>query len=215
MSVAARLRPTVASVTRLLLIRHGQSEWNASGRWQGQADPPLTELGRRQAYEASPSLGAVDGIFSSTLERARITAEIISEQLGVGPVISLPDLVERHAGEWQGLTRAEIEQHYPGYLDQDRRPPSWETNELLGARAFAALERIVVALGEERPGVDAEAIIVTHGGLIYEVERRLGATFDRLGNLGGRYITFERHGWVLGERVDLLHGVDVTIPDQI
>ncbi|NLA34401.1 MAG: histidine phosphatase family protein [Actinobacteria bacterium] len=202
-------------MTRLLLIRHGQSEWNASGRWQGQADPPLTELGRRQAYEASPSLGAVDGIFSSTLERARITAEIVAEQLGVGPVIALPGLVERHAGEWQGLTRADIEARFPGYLDEDRRPPGWETNESLAERAFAALERIVAALGEERPGVDAEAIVVTHGGLIYEIERRLGAAFERLGNLEGRYVSCDARGWALGSRVDLLHGVDVTVPDQI
>ena len=64
---------------RLLLVRHGQSTWNALGRWQGQADPPLTDIGRRQAAEASAAIGAVDAIFSSTLERARVTAEIIAE----------------------------------------------------------------------------------------------------------------------------------------
>lgn len=202
-------------MTRLLLIRHGQSEWNASGRWQGQADPPLTDLGRRQAFEAAAALGAVDGIFSSTLERARHTAEIIAEQLGVGPVIAIPDLVERNAGEWQGLTRAEIDERWPGYLDNDLRPPGWEPNELLAERAFAALERIVSALGEERPGVDVEAIVVTHGGLIYEVERSLGAAFERMGNLFGRWVTHGPGGWTLGDRVDLLGGVDVTIPDQI
>jgi len=54
--------------TRALLTRHGQSEWNALGRWQGQADPPLTDLGRRQAHEAARSLGAVDGIWASDLQ---------------------------------------------------------------------------------------------------------------------------------------------------
>ena len=48
--------------TQLLVVRHGQSEWNAIGRWQGHADPALTELGRRQAYVAAASIGAVDGI---------------------------------------------------------------------------------------------------------------------------------------------------------
>ncbi|HPB44693.1 MAG TPA: histidine phosphatase family protein [Microthrixaceae bacterium] len=208
-------------MTRLLLIRHGQSEWNADGRWQGQANPPLTTLGRRQAAEASASLGAVDGIFSSTLNRAHSTAEIIAAEIGIGPVIALPGLIERHAGEWQGLTRSQIEAQFPGYLDENRRPPSWESDDSLAERAFDSLDRIVRALaelgarGEERSGVDVEAIVVTHGGLVYEVERRLGATFERMGNLDGRYVNHVSGSWVLGERVDLLHGVDVTIPDQI
>src|SRR3954449_1914254 len=100
----------------LLLVRHGQSEWNAVGRWQGQADPPLTELGREQARLAARSLGALDAIFASDLQRATETALIISNALGVGPVVIDPDLRERDAGEWSGLTRSEIEEQYPGYL---------------------------------------------------------------------------------------------------
>jgi len=202
-------------VTRLLLIRHGQSTWNALGRWQGQADPPLTETGRRQAFEASAAIGAVDAVFSSTLERARVTAEIVSEQLGVGPVVSLPGLIERTAGEWEGLTRIEIEERYPGYLDAGDRPPGWEEDERLEARAMYALDRIVAALGEERPGIDVDVVVVTHGGVIYQIERRFGAPFERMANLGARWIEFVRGEWRLGDRVDLLHGVDVTIPDQI
>jgi len=114
------------------------------GRWQGQADPPLTPLGRRQAAEASAAIGAVDAVFSSTLERARVTAEIISEQIGVGPVVSLPGLVERTAGDWEGLTRVEIEEQFPGYLDAGDRPPGWEDDEVLEERAMSALGTIVV-----------------------------------------------------------------------
>jgi probable phosphoglycerate mutase len=209
-------------VTRLLLIRHGQSTWNALGRWQGQEDPPLTDLGRRQAAEASAAIGAVDAVFSSTLERARVTAEIIAEQIGVGPVVSLPDLIERRAGEWEGMTRAEIEEQYPGFLEAGHRPPNWEADEVLGDRAMSAFGQIVlglgsdlVASGEERGDVDVDAIVVTHGGLVYEVERRLGAPFERMANLGARWIELRRGVWHLGDRVDLLHGIDVTIPDQI
>ena len=54
-----------------------------------------------------------------------------------------------------------------------------------------------------------------HGGLIYQVERRFGAPFERMSNLGARWIELRRGEWHLGDRVDLLHGVDVTIPDQI
>ena len=57
-------------MTRVLLVRHGQSEWNADGRWQGQADPALTDLGRHQALHASRSLGSVDAIVASDLQRA-------------------------------------------------------------------------------------------------------------------------------------------------
>lgn len=216
-------------MTRLLLVRHGQSTWNAEGKWQGQADPPLTPLGRRQAAEASAAIGAVDAVFSSTLERARVTAEIISEAIGVGPVVSLPGLIERHAGEWQGLTRVEIEATYPGYLDAGHRPAGWEANESLQERAIDALERIAASVAEERSGVDLDGVrdgfgqadvphvvVITHGGLVYQVEAFLGAPFEKIGNLGGRWI--ERTvdgGWRLGDRVDLLHGIDVTIPDQI
>ena len=96
-------------MTRLLLVRHGESEWNALGKWQGQANPPLTDQGRRQAQQAAGVLGAFDAIVASTLQRAAETAAIISEVMGVGPVLVEEDLQERSAGPWQGLTRVEIE----------------------------------------------------------------------------------------------------------
>src|SRR5688500_8423312 len=70
------LRP----MTRLLLVRHGESEWNAVGRWQGWADPPLTELGLEQARLAAKAVGAVDLIVASDLERAWHTAEVIAAE---------------------------------------------------------------------------------------------------------------------------------------
>jgi glucosyl-3-phosphoglycerate phosphatase len=82
----------------LLVIRHGRSEWNAIGRWQGHADPPLSELGRRQAILAAASIGAVDAIVSSDLLRAAETAAIIAQKLGVGPVVVDERLGERDAG---------------------------------------------------------------------------------------------------------------------
>src|SRR3954464_6700209 len=98
---------TVASgsmTSRVLLVRHGQSEWNAVGRWQGQADPPLSDLGRAQARAAARSLGSLDAVYASDLQRATETALIIAEQIGIGPVILDPDLRERDAGQWSGLT---------------------------------------------------------------------------------------------------------------
>src|ERR1700680_1413671 len=79
-----------AGTTRLLLVRHGESTWNADGRWQGQADPPLTERGRLQASLAAQALGSIDAIASSDLERAAETASIIAARLGLEPVLSEP-----------------------------------------------------------------------------------------------------------------------------
>lgn len=196
-----------AAVTEVLVIRHGQSEWNALGRWQGQENPPLTDLGRSQAAEAALAVGAVDAIFASPLDRAATTAGIISEQVGVGPVVVLDGLMERHAGEWQGLTRPEIEQAWPGYLDAGRRPPAWEDDGEVEARALASLEAMVATL----PG--STLLAVAHAGIIYALERALGAEFGRIGNLAGRRITHRNGSFNLDERVHLL--AEETVPGQI
>jgi probable phosphoglycerate mutase len=174
--------PSRPPPTRALLVRHGQSEWNAIGRWQGQADPPLSDLGRRQAREAADAVGAVDAIWASDLARAVETATIIAERIGVGPVVIDPDLRERDAGGFSGLTRAEIDERFPGYLAERRRPPGWEPDEHLLARALGALRRIAV----EIPGGDV--LVVTHGGLVYAVEAHLGFDHARLANVEGRWV---------------------------
>jgi probable phosphoglycerate mutase len=209
--------------SRVLLVRHGQSEWNAAGRWQGQADPPLSELGRAQARAAAHSLGALDAVYASDLQRASETAEIIAAALSLGPVLVDPDLRERNAGEWSGLTREEIHERYPGYLPDDRhrafapdggepkRPPGWETDEALRVRAFRGLERIHAQVP------DGDVLAVTHGGLIYVIEDHLGEPFHRLANGQGRWIEMDGDKLVLGERVLLVNddGTPVTVPDQL
>jgi broad specificity phosphatase PhoE len=200
-----------APTTRALLLRHGQSEWNAVGRWQGQADPPLSDLGRRQAWEAARAIGAVDAIYASDLQRAAETAAIIAGEIGVGPVILDPDLRERDAGEYSGLTRAEIEERFPGYLDDHRRPPGWEPDEHLLARALRALAR----MARDVPGADV--LVVTHGGLVYTIEGHLGTEFSRLANAEGRWVEIDsRTGRLrLGERILLADPDDLTVPGQL
>jgi broad specificity phosphatase PhoE len=195
--------------TRVLLTRHGQSEWNALGRWQGQADPPLSDRGRRQAHEAARALGAVDAIWASDLRRAAETAVIIGDDMGVGPVVLDADLRERDAGEWTGLTRAEIERRYPGFLPDGRRPPGWESDELLLARAQRTLERIADAV----PGGDV--LVITHAGLVFAVERHLGLDRTRLANVEGRWVTLAGDRLRLGDRMLLADPEDVTIPRQM
>lgn len=195
--------------TRVLLVRHGQSEWNAIGRWQGQADPPLSDLGRRQAREAARAIGAVDAIWASDLQRAAETAAIISSDLGVGPVVLEPDLRERDAGEYSGLTRSEIEERFPGYLEARKRPPGWEPEEHLLARAL----RVVHEIGRAVPGGDVLA--VTHGGLVYTLEAHLGAAHARLANTEGRWIAVDGGRLRLGDRILLADADDLTVPGQI
>jgi probable phosphoglycerate mutase len=194
-------------VTRILVVRHGQSEWNADGRWQGQENPPLTELGQRQALHAAQAVGAVDAVYASPLERATMTAHLIAESIGIGPVVLLPGLMERHAGEWQGLTRDQIDVEFPGYLEAGQRPPGWEDDDLVEARVMDALATIA---GEHPEG---HVLAVAHAGVIFAIERALDAPWERLANLGGRWLERTAGGWHIGERVHLL--VDETIPDQI
>jgi broad specificity phosphatase PhoE len=200
---------TVSAVTEMLLVRHGQSEWNALGRWQGNADPALTELGRLQARHAAGRVGAVDVIVASPLIRALETARLISAQIGVGPVVVDADLAERDAGEWEGLTRAEIEEGWPGYLATDKRPPGYEAHELLVRRARAALDRVHA----EYDGADV--LVVTHGGLIGAVERDGGLPWERMPNLGGRRVTHHGDRLSVGERLVLVDDDELTIPTQI
>jgi len=198
-------------VSRILLVRHGQSEWNARGQWQGQADPPLTDLGRRQAQIAAELAGSFDLIASSDLQRARDTAETIATAIGVGPVQVDSDLRERHIGEWQGLTRSEIDERYPGYLAERRRPASYESDGAIRARVVPALARLAAAID------GGTALVVAHGGVIYTIEALLGLGFERIPNLGGRWIEITASAMRHHERVLMIDPdtVEASVPGQL
>lgn len=222
-------RAMTIAPTRVLMIRHGQSEWNLTGRWQGQSDPPLTDLGRTQARHAARSLGQVDAIWSSDLQRAAETAAIVSGELGVGPVVLDPGVRERDVGEWAGLTREEIDERFPGYLPPRdgpdargttvRRPPSWEADHSVIERVTAVLARIREEVGA------GEVLVVAHAGILYAVERALGDRGERLGNLEGRWFELvtapgdpvPRLGDLarLGDRIALLDPEEVTVPKNL
>lgn len=195
---------------RLLLVRHGESTWNAQSRWQGQADPPLSPFGERQAEDATVRLAqvaAVTAVWVSDLVRARRTGELIAQRLDLDAVREEPRLRERDVGAWSGLTRAEIEQRWPGYLAARRSPPDFEGDEALLERTLAGLAAVV-------DGSDSgDVVVVTHGGVIRTIERSLGATPERLPNLGGRWLLADSPtDLALGERVVLLEPEEVTVP---
>lgn len=197
---------------RLLLVRHGLSEWNATGRWQGWADPPLTDLGRQQALAAARGVGAVDVLVASDLQRARETAEIIGESVGMGPVLVDEGLRERHVGEYTGLTRAEIEERWPGALASYADPPGGETRDEVVARVLDVISR----LAEAHPGADVLA--VSHGGIIRYLERHLGEERPPLPNLAGVEVSVHGDGRIkVSDRVLLIDPDEValTVPHQL
>jgi broad specificity phosphatase PhoE len=143
-------------VTTLLLVRHGETDWNADGRLQGQTDRPLSDFGRRQARKLAEELAGerLDAIYSSDLSRARETAEIVGERLGL-PVEIDAGLREKDWGTWEGLTAVE----------RDRVEFVGESTQAHQARMLRALRRI----SERHPG-EERVLVVTHGGSMRRVQ---------------------------------------------
>ena len=198
---------TLWAVARsLLLVRHGQSTWNDEGRWQGQADPPLSALGEAQAAEAAARLAGVGfaAVASSDLVRARRTAEIVARSLALGPVIVEPRLKEYDVGRWCGLTKPEIEQGWPGMI------AAWAGGALPstpgGELRVAFAERVVASLRRlagEMPAGDM--LVVTHSGVVRTLERLLGVEHVPIGNLSGRWCLVDDDGGLsMGDGVVLL-----------
>jgi broad specificity phosphatase PhoE len=152
-------------VTTILLARHGETDWNREGRFQGHADPPLNETGRAQAAELAAELKEVElaAVYSSPLRRALETARVVAAEHRLEP-IPVDALREVDVGSWQGLTRAEIEAHSPEqfarWLDYDQGWEDGESYEEMGGRAVAALLELAAAHEGER------ILAVTHGGPI-------------------------------------------------
>ena len=162
-------------MTTLLLVRHGETDWNRTGRWQGHSNTPLNELGRQQARELAESLGGVDVVYSSDLDRARETAEILAERLGADVQFD-PRLRERSFGAWEGLTSAEIEERFG---EAHRR---WQAGEGAGAddaEPFDAFgQRVNSFLADVlRRHPDETVLVIGHGGSI-RVIHALAAGLD-------------------------------------
>jgi broad specificity phosphatase PhoE len=145
--------------------RHGRTLWNAEKRFQGQTDVALDEVGVAQAGQAAQVLAGLspDRIVSSDLSRARATAQALADLTGLD-VTTDPGLRETHAGQWEGLTRDEIEARFPGAMerwsaDSDERPGGGEDRREVSARAVAAIERALTGIGP-----DGTLVVATHSG---------------------------------------------------
>ena len=152
-------------VTTLLLVRHGETDWNRDGRWQGHSDTQLNDTGREQARRVAGELGDADVIYSSDLARARETADIIAAELGGLEINVDRRLRERSFGGWEGRTAPEIEadfaeQHARWRAGNGAGADDAEPFDAFGNRVRHFLEDLLA----KHPG--ETVLVVAHGGSI-------------------------------------------------
>ena len=198
-------------VARLVLLRHGETDWNRQDRYQGRTDVHLNDEGRRQARSAAAGpvgqlLEDAEAVVavSSPLARARETAQIVLEaSVGAVELDLDPHLAELHGGDWEGLELAEIATRWPdahaawrASPSLDAGPTGGETMRAGGERLLHALELRVAGLREEDHGFGATMLAVAHGGVLRAaVGLMLGldvAGFARLERIGNaKAVVFE------------------------
>jgi broad specificity phosphatase PhoE len=166
------------------LARHGETEWNRAGRWQGHTDIPLTPLGRQQAAQLALRLGqaGLEHVIASDLSRARDTARIVADALGLDVAYEDPDLRERMFGIFEGLTRAQCQtEHAQAWLsyeaDRATGPTGAETHQAVATRMLRAMKRALALSGQ------GGVLLVTHGSAMRILGNALGDVgSDPIGN---------------------------------
>lgn len=178
-------------MTRIVLVRHGQTDWNFTRRIQGSSDIPLNDVGRRQARDAADALAARHWrrVYTSPLSRAAETAAILAERLGLPDPEPVPGLAERAYGSAEGLTSDEVHERFP-----DGVVPGKESPEALTARALGAIGTLADRAGDD------PVIVVTHGGVIGALVRSVSddeMPGERHLIRNGSAHTFDYHGGAL------------------
>ena len=172
---------------RLIYVRHGRTEWNTAGRFQGATDIDLDEVGRAQAARMAPLVARARPriIVSSDLRRAVDTATAVAQLVGVEVQVD-QRLRERGYGPWEGLTRAQIAERYPAeHAAWLRREPfcldGIESPDEVARRGVAAMQDVVGKLGD-----DDTALVVGHGGASRQsIAAFLGWATHQVGSLSG------------------------------
>jgi probable phosphoglycerate mutase len=167
------------------LARHGETDWNRDGRWQGHTDIALNDAGREQARALAALLGGrgIGRVHASDLRRAHETAEIVAAALGVAAPVVDRDLRERSFGIFEGLTRDECAARHPEHwaayrAEVSRVPPGAESHEALARRMHGAVAR-AAAGGDAVP-----VLVVSHGGSIRAlIQRATGVMPPPLANV--------------------------------
>jgi broad specificity phosphatase PhoE len=161
-------------MTELLLVRHGETDWNREHRVQVHTDVPLNAAGREQARRLAERLldVALEAAYSSDLGRARETAEAVARSQGLEVQLDR-DLREKNFGSWEGLTDVEIAERFP-----DAVRGGWgdgETSDEVATRVLGALERI-------RSRHDGTVLVVSHGGPLRAILEHLGVAHGPIRN---------------------------------
>jgi probable phosphoglycerate mutase len=163
------------AATEICLLRHGETDWNVSGVLQGWIDVPLNETGRRQAQAMALEFGAFGfaSIWSSPLERASETAQLLADALALPPPVLSDGLRERHFGLIQGMSKRDLAERHPGLYDCIlRRDPTCqfergESSDHFADRVIAGLHAIAARHRGER------VLAVTHGWVMDVVTRHI------------------------------------------
>lgn len=200
------------TITRICLVRHGETAWNAEGRVQGQLDIPLNETGRAQARATAAALAGEDfsAIYSSDLMRVRQTAEPSARRLAL-PVALDAALRERHYGMFESLTYVEVRERFPAqYARFKNRDPDFDFESGESLREFAARAIGAVAqLIERHPG--EQILVFTHGGvleMVYRHAKAAGLSAPRdfeIPNAGLNWIEITPAEWKVGAWADVAH----------
>ena len=204
--------------TRLIIIRHGETEWNLEGRIQGHLDSPLTESGRAQAEAIAGRLCEVEvkALYSSDLGRAYATAQIVSDKTGQDIIID-KRLRELNLGKFEGLTEEEVRKRFPEeyrYLKNaapDYIYPEGESKRQFSLRVISCLEELMGKhLGDQ-------IVVITHGGALSRLIRYtlgmpvVGSNEYKVCNAALNVFSYQNKRWQLEIWGDLSHLTEVKI----
>lgn len=216
----------MSGALEILLIRHGETAWNAERRLQGYLDVPLNQHGQRQAEAMAAALAdeRLDAVFASDLQRARQTAQALANAHGL-PVQTEPGLRERCYGAFEGLLYDEIAAHFPAAhaawqaRDIDARFPAGrhaaETLREFSQRALSVVERLAQSPGCRR------IAIVTHGGVLESVYRsvrdigHLPVRDFEIPNAGINRLVRDGASWRIDSWAEVAHLRQLTALDEI
>ena len=195
----------------ILLTRHGETDWNKTGRWQGHADIPLNEKGHQQAAALCQRLQSwpIETVYTSDLQRCVQTAVPLAKALDIQPTLA-PIWRERDVGDFSGMTGDQARDHYPeiwanavrGMVD----PPNGEPFAQVLSRAWQAFESVVEA---HDTGLVA---VVTHGGLLHAllgqvmgIDQAVYGRFSMRGNTGLSVVEVNSRGPIVTRLNDTSH----------
>jgi broad specificity phosphatase PhoE len=197
----------VAHERILYLVRHGETEWNRIGRWQGSTDIPLSDVGRAQARLLADRMRdrRIARVHASQLSRALETAQIIAAHLGAPAPTADPRLCERGYGAFEGLTRQECAERFPSVWEQylvDRQavPPGAEPQAAVIERITAAMTEIAAEVEDQSE--PAASLVISHGGVIRSfIYATTGVVPPPLENVAVFRLAFQGGTFVTAEQV--------------